>query len=141
MLRVAARTHFGDPALAVAAVGGSSRSLLRDLNAFGCLFESMVIRDCRIYCDPIDGAVFHYRDSDELEVDIICEAPGAWGAFEVKLGIDGIDQGAASLLKLAEKVDTSKVGDPAVLGVITATGYGYTRPDGVVVIPIGALGP
>ena len=140
-LRVAARTHFVDPSLAVAAVGASARSLLRDLNAFGYLFESMAIRDCRIYCDPLDGAIYHYRDSDDLEVDIVCETPAAWGAFEVKLGVDGIDQGAASLLKFAEKVDTSRVGDPAVLGVITATGYGYTRPDGVVVIPIGALGP
>lgn len=121
-----------DPSLAVAAVGASAGSLLRDLNAFGYLFESLAIRDCRTYCDPLDGVIYHYRDSDGLEVDVICETPGAWGAFEVKPGIDGLEQGAASLLKFAEKVDTSRIGEPGVLGVITATGYGYTRPDGVV---------
>jgi predicted AAA+ superfamily ATPase len=131
----------GGMSLGALLAGASASSLLSDLNTFGYLFESMAIRDCRIYSYPLDGAVYHYRDSDDLEVDIVCETPGAWGAFEVKVGFDGIDQGAASLLKFAEKVDTSRVGDPAVLGVITATGYGYTRPDGVVVIPIGAFGP
>jgi hypothetical protein len=67
---------------------------------------------------------------------------GRWGAFEVKLGGDqAVEDGAANLLKLANKVDTEKVGEPAVLGVITATGYGYARPDTVVVVPIGSLGP
>lgn len=140
-LRTAQRTHFVDPSLAVAALGATSRSLLADLEAFGFLFESMVVRDMRVYSDPMDGGVHHYRDSDDLEVDIIVTTPGAWGAFEVKLGVGHIDEAAATLTAFAKKVDTSRVGSPAVLGVITATGFGYTRPDGIVVIPIGALGP
>lgn len=140
-LRTAARTHFTDPSLAVAAVRASPKSLLADLNAFGYLFESLVVRDCRIYSDPIGGSVYHYRDSDDLEVDIIVESGEAWGAFEVKLGVSQVDEAATNLLAFARKVDSSKVGDPAVLGVITGSGYGYERHDGVVVIPVGALGP
>jgi predicted AAA+ superfamily ATPase len=140
-LRVAARTHFIDPSLAVAALAANPESLLADLNAFGYLFESLVVRDCRVYSDPLEGSVFHYRDSDDLEVDVIVVSGKAWGAFEVKLGVAQVDQAAANLRTFANKVDTSKVDQPAVLGVITGTGYGYTRPDGVVVVPVGALGP
>ena len=140
-VRVAARTHFIDPSLAVAALSANPKSLIADLSAFGYLFESLVVRDCRVYSDPIEGSVFHYRDSDGLEVDVVVVSADAWGAFEVKLGPAQVDQAAANLRMFADKVDTSKVGDPAVLGVITGTGYGYTRPDGVVVIPVGALGP
>ena len=85
----------------------------------------------------------HDRDSDGLEVDIIIQArDGGWGAFEVKLGgQQAIEQAAAGLLKFADKVETTKVGGPAVLVIITASGYGYTRFDGVIIVPIGALGP
>ena len=106
------------------------------------LFESLAVRDVRVYAEAADASTYHYRDSDGLEVDIIVESrDGTWGAFEVKLGPGQVDRAAASLLSFAAKVDTVKVGEPAVLGVITAGGYGYTRPEGVVVIPIGALGP
>lgn len=141
VLRTAPRTHFVDPSLAVAALGASSQALLTDLNAFGLLFESLVVRDVRVYSDPLDGRVHHYRDSDNLEVDVVVSTDRAWGALEVKLGHGQVDEAAAKLLAFAAKVDTTRVGEPAVLGVVTATGYGYTRPDGVVVIPIGALGP
>lgn len=140
-LRSKARTHFIDPSLAVAALSTGVDGLRRDLNAFGYLFESLVVRDMRVYADRLEGTVFHYRDSDELEVDIVVQAGGGWGAFEVKLGNAQIDEAAAKLLAFAAKVDTSTVGDPGVLAVVTATGFGYTREDGVVVIPIGALGP
>ena len=140
-LRTAPRTHFVDPSLAVAALDASPVQLLRDLNAFGYLFESLVIRDIRIYSDPLDGTVTHYRDGDGLEVDVIVSTADRWGAFEVKLGTAQIDEAAAKLLAFANKIDTSRMGSPAVLGVVTGTGYGYTRPDGVVVIPVGALGP
>jgi len=141
-LRDRARTHLVDPSLAAAALDATPAKLLRDLNTLGLLFESLVVRDLRVYADAIDAVVCHYRDSDGLEVDAIVEArDGTWGAFEVKLGTGQIDQAAARLLKFADKVDTGKVGPPAVLGVITANGYGLTRPDGVVTIPIGALGP
>ena len=84
----------------------------------------------------------HYRDSDDLEIDAVVTAgDGRWAAFEVKLGQADIDIAAANLLTFARKVDTTKVGEPATLAVVTATGYGYTRPDGVVVIPAATLGP
>lgn len=141
-LRDRPRSHLVDPSLAAAALDASPAKLIRDLNTFGLLFESLVIRDLRVYAQASDGAVYHYRDSDGLEVDVIVEAhDGTWGAFEVRLGTGQIDQAAARLLKVTDKIDTDKVGAPAVLGVITANGYGLTRPDGVVTIPIGALGP
>lgn len=141
-LRDRPRTHLVDPSLATAALDATPAKLLRDLNTLGLLFESLVVRDLRVYADASDATVCHYRDSDGLEVDAIVEArDGTWGAFEVKLGTGQIDQAAAQLLRFVDKVDTAKVGAPAVLGVITANGYGLTRPDGVVTIPIGALGP
>lgn len=141
-LRERPRTHLVDPSLAAAALDATPAKLVRDLNSLGLLFESLVVRDVRAYADAADASVHHYRDSDGLEVDILVEArDGAWGAFEVKLGTGQVDQAAATLLKFAAKVDTDKMGAPAVLGVITANGYGLTRPDGVVTIPIGALGP
>ncbi|MBB1516537.1 ATP-binding protein [Tessaracoccus sp. MC1679] len=141
-LRERARTHLVDPSLAAAALDASPAKLLRDLNTLGLLFESLAVRDVRVYAEAADASMYHYRDSDGLEVDIIVESrDGTWGAFEVKLGAGQVDRAAASLLSFAAKVDTVKVGEPAVLGVITAGGYGYTRPDGVVAIPIGALGP
>jgi predicted AAA+ superfamily ATPase len=141
-LRDRPRTHLVDPSLAAAALDATPAKLLRDLNTLGLLFESLVVRDLRVYADASDATVSHYRDSDGLEVDAIVEArDGTWGAFEVKLGTGQIDQAAAQLLRFVDKIDTAKVGAPAVLGVITANGYGLTRPDGVVTIPIGALGP
>jgi hypothetical protein len=127
--------------LAVAALDASPAQLLRDLNTFGYLFESLVIRGIRIFSDSLDGTVTHYRDGDGLEVDVVVSTADRWGAFEVQLGAAQIDEAAAKLLAFANKVDTSRMGSPAVLGVVTGTGYGYTRPDGVVVIPVGALGP
>lgn len=140
-LRTAPRTHFVDPSLAVAALRASPAGLLKDLNTFGFLFESLAVRDLRVYADASDGAVHHYRDSDDLEIDIIVTAADRWGAFEVKLGQGQVEEGAQNLLAFAAKVDIGKVGEPAVLAVITSTGFGYTRPDGVMVIPIDALGP
>ena len=138
----APRTHLVDPSLAAAALGAGPARLLQDLNTLGLLFESLVVRDCRVYADLLDGVVYHYRDSDNREVDIIVQTrSGSWGAFEVKLGIGQVDEAAENLLDFANKVDTSKAGAPAALGVITSTGYGYTRDDGVAVIPIGHLGP
>ena len=83
-----------------------------------------MIRDIRIYSDPLDGTVTHYRDGDGLEVDVIVSTADRWGAFEVKLGTAQIDEAAAKLLAFANKVDTSRMGSPVVLGVVTGTGYG-----------------
>jgi uncharacterized protein len=101
----------------------------------------MVVRDLRIYSQPIGWEVRQYLDNKGLEVDAIVQTAESWAAFKVKLGGEGpIEEGATSLRKFAEEVDTSKSGEPALLGVIVATGYGYAREDGVQVIPISALG-
>ena len=141
-IRSAPKRHFVDPSIAAAALRVTPDRLFADLNLFGLLFESLVVRDLRIYAQANDATVLHYRDSTGLEVDAIVErADGKWGAFEIKLGQGQVNAAAASLLTFAERVDTSKCGAPSVLAVIVGTGYGYTRPDGVAVIPIGAFGP
>ena len=141
-LRKASKRHFVDPSLAVAAMGSGPERLVRDLNLLGLLFESMVIRDLRVYAQAGDAEVLHYRDSDGLEVDAIVEArDGRWAAFEVKLGFNQVEEAAASLHKFVKRIDTSRCGPPAALGVIVGSGYGYKREDGIHVIPIGALGP
>ena len=141
-LRTAPKRHFVDPSLAVAALGATPDRLLGDLNLLGFLFESLVVRDLRVYAQAADAQVSQYRDSGGLEVDAIVEAgDGRWIACEVKLGHGQIDAAAASLTRFAERIDAASCGSPALLGVIVATGYSYRRKDGVAVIPIGALGP
>lgn len=142
ILRAAPTRHFVDPALAVAALRATPERLLRDLELLGLFYESLVIRDLRVYAQANDAEVRHYRDNTGLEVDAIVEsASGAWAAFEIKLGERWVDEAATTLLRFAERVDTRKSGPPQILGVIVATGIGYRRPDGVAVIPIGALAP
>ncbi len=141
-LRRGVKRHFVDPSLAVAALRAGPARLLADLNTFGHLFESLVVRDLRVYSQPLDGEVHHYRDSTGLEVDAIVQCSSrTWGAFQVKLGSQAVDTAATSLLRFADGVDLERVGPPAVLAVITGSGYGYRRPDGVQVVPIAALGP
>ena len=142
-LRKAPKRHFVDPSLAVAALRASPQALLNDLNTFGLFFESMVVRDLRIYAQPLEATIEHYRDSNGLEVDAIVNCQdGRWGAFEVKLGgKTAIEEAAAALRKFARQVDTSRSGEPSFLAVVTAGGYGYLREDGIQVIPIGTLGP
>jgi len=141
-IRSASKRHFVDPSLAVAALRATPARLLEDLNFFGFLFESLVIRDLRIYAQPIEGSILQYRDNTGLEVDAIVETTdGRWGAFEIKLGGKLIEDGASNLTTFINRVDISKVGAPAIAAVITGTGYGYVREDGIAVIPIGALAP
>ena len=142
-LRRSPKRHFVDPSLAVAALRTGPRRLLADLSLYGLLFESLVVRDLRVYAAAHDGDVFHYRDNTGMEIDAIVEtAAGAWIGFEVKLGgNDATDAAARSLLKLRDRVDTAVVGTPAKLVVVTAGGYAYERPDGVAVVPVTALGP
>jgi predicted AAA+ superfamily ATPase len=140
MLRKSPKRHFADPSMAVGALGLSVDKLLSDLNYFGLLFESLAIRDLRIYADAGGGRVFHYRDSRGLEIDAVVEyADGTWGAFEIKLGIGAVDAAANTLLTLAAKVDTSKTKAPTTLTVITGNGFAYRRPDGVNVVPLSVL--
>lgn len=142
ILRKSPKRHFVDPSLAAAALGADPAALLRDLNLFGFLFESLVVRDLRIYSQPIRGEVRQFRDNKGLEIDAIVETSNGWAAFEVKLGgPDAIDEAAANLLTFAREVDTERCEEPSALAVIVAGGYGYVREDGVQVIPISALGP
>ena len=141
-LRLSSKRHFVDPSLAVAALGAGPERLLQDLNLLGLLFESLVIRDLRVLAQPLDGQVLHYRDNYGLEADAVVQlADGRWGAFEIKLGAGLVDEGAEALLRFLAAIDTRKTGEPAVLGVIAGTGFGYVRPDGVAVIPVGSLAP
>lgn len=141
VLRKMPKRHFVDPSLAVAALRASPESLLGDLELFGFVFESMVVRDLRVYAQSLDATVFQYRDSDGLEVDAVVQAHDRWAAFEVKLGGGQVDDAASNLVKFARRIDTARRGRPATLAVITGSGYGYRRQDGVMVIPVGALGP
>lgn len=142
VLRSGPKRHFVDPSLAVAALQVTPEHLLQDMNLFGLLFESLVVRDLRVYAQDMDARILQYRDSTGLEIDVIVEAAdGRWGAFEVKLGAGLIDEAAAALVRFRQRINASKTGDPAVLGVIVGSGLGYQRPDGVSVIPIGAVGP
>lgn len=138
-----ARTHyFVDPSVGVAALRQAPTQLLKDLNATGLHFEALVVRDLRVYSQPMGGTLSTWRDSNGREVDIIVTLDdGRWGAFEVKLNPQEADAGAASLLSFAADVDTTKAGEPSVLAVLTTTGPAYRRPDGVVVVPISTLGP
>lgn len=142
ILRKSAKRHFVDPSLAAAALGADPAALLNDLNLLGFVFESLVVRDLRVYSQPLGGEVRQYLDNKGLEIDAIVQTKDAWAAFEVKLGGEGpIGEAASSLLKFAGEVDTEQSGEPALLAVIVATGYGYVREDGVQVIPITSLGP
>lgn len=139
-LRKSAKRHFVDPSLAVAALGASIDGLIRDLRFLGFLFESLVVRDLRIYAQVHGGRVSHYRDSAGQEVDVIVHKDdGTWAAFEVTLGQGGIAAGAESLLRFARTVDTEKAGSPSSLNVITGSGFAHRRPDGVNVVPIATL--
>jgi len=139
-LRKAPKRHFVDPSLAVGALGLTPVKLKADLNYFGLLFESLVIRDLRIYAEANDGKVYHYRDSRGMEIDAIIEYPDrTWAAFEVKMGFAAQNDAAENLLAFAKKVDQKKMGPPAALTVITANGAACRRKDGVNVVPLGVL--
>ena len=138
-LRQRPTMHLADPSLAAAAMRASAGSLRQDLSTLGLLFESLVVRDLRVYAGLLDGDVYHYRDESGLEVDAIVEVGDVWGAFEIKLGPGLVGDAAATLAAFRDRVDTTRRGEPALLGVVVGSGYGYVRPDGVHVIPIGAL--
>ncbi|MCL1801714.1 MAG: DUF4143 domain-containing protein [Promicromonosporaceae bacterium] len=141
-LRTAPVRYFVDPSLGPAALGVGSKELIADPLALGFHFEALVLRDLRAYSQPLRGRIDSWRSANGAEVDAIVGLPeGGWGAFEVKLNPKDVDQAAAALLAFAASVDTVKQGEPSCLGVITSTGVGGKRSDGVQVIPIGALGP
>lgn len=135
--------YFVDPSIAAAAIGIGPEDLFSDLKTFGFLFETLCIRDLRVYADALGGAVYHYRDKDNLECDAVLHLRnGSYGLIEIKLGGDKlIEEGAKSLTALSNKIDTEKMKKPSFLMVLTATGdYPYCREDGVLVVPVGCLG-
>jgi predicted AAA+ superfamily ATPase len=122
-------------------LGYNWEALMDDYKSFGFFFESLCVRDLRIHSQPLGGNVSYFRDKNGREVDIIVSLQnGKWGAVEVKLGSSQIDEGAANLLSLKDRIDTDVMRHPSFLAVITAGQIGYPRPDGVSVIPIGCLG-
>ena len=143
VLRTAMKRHFVDPSLATAALGLVPGRMILDTPTMGFLFESLAIRDLRIYAQLLDEAqVFYYQDNTGLEADAIVQhRDGRWAAFEMKLGQSKIDDAAKSLIAVAGRVDTDVHGQPAALGVITGWGAAYRRNDGVWVLPIGTLAP
>ena len=139
-IRTSDKRQFVDPSIATAVMQADPGSILMDFEYFGFLFESLVTRDLRVYTQMLDGDIFHYRDKDNLEADLIIRLyDGRWAAVEVKLGSKEIDDGAGHLIELSKKVDTSKVGEPAFLMVVTGGQFAYRRDDGVLVVPIGCL--
>ena len=143
-LRKTPKIHFVDPSLAASSLRATPRRLLADPETLGLLFESLVVRDLRIYSQAETGSVYHYRDNVGLEADAIVERnDGAWLAVEVKLSPSpqSVDTAAATLLRLRDKVARRRADDLAALLVVTSTGAAYRRKDGVQVAPITALGP
>ncbi len=141
-IRTSDTRYFVDPSIAAASLGIGPNDLMNDLNTFGLLFETMAVRDLRVYAAALDGEVFHYRDKNGLECDAVMHLRnGSYGLIEIKLGGETlIEEGAASLKKLKEKIDTTKMKAPSFLMVLTAVrAYAYQRPDGVLVVPIGCL--
>ncbi len=139
-IRTANKRQFVDPSIATAALRTNAKGILRDFETFGFLFESLCTRDLRIYSQVIDGGVFHYRDKSELESDIIIKLnDGRWAPVEVKMGNKQIEEAAANLIKLSNKVDAEKMNQPSFLMVLTGGQVAYRRADGVLVVPIGCL--
>lgn len=128
--------HFIDPSIATAALGLSPLSLQSDIKTCGFLFESMCIRDLRIYADSINGEVFHYHDNTNLEIDAILHLDdNRWAAIEIKLGINEIPKAIKNLNKLEEKIGQK----PAFKMILTATEYAYLDESGVWIVPLGLL--
>lgn len=141
-MRTSETRYFVDPSIAVASLGLGPNDLINDLNTFGLVFETLCVRDLRVYAESINGSVYHYRDASDLECDAVIHLRnGFYGLIEIKLGGDKlVNESAANLVKMSNKIDIDKMNNPSFLMVLTATGkYAYQRDDGVYVVPIGCL--
>ena len=141
-IRTSDTRYFVDPSIAVASLGIGPDDLIKNLNTFGLIFETLCIRDLRVYAESLNGNVYHYRDANDLECDAVIHLRnGSYGLIEIKLGGDNlINDGAENLKTLYSGIDTKKMNNPSFLMVLTATGkYAYKREDGVYVVPIGCL--
>ena len=141
-IRTSDTRYFIDPSIVTASLGLGPDDLINDLSTFGFIFENLCVRDLRVYAESINGDLYHYRDSSSLECDAVIHLRnGSYGLVEIKLGGDKlIEEGVENLLKLKNKLDTSKMKKPSFLMVVTATGdYAYKRSDDVYVVPVGCL--
>lgn len=141
-IRTGDTRYFVDPSIAVAALGIGPKDLLSDLKTFGFIFENLCARDLRIYAEPLNGNVYHFRDAKGLECDsVIHLRNGKYGLIEIKLGGDKlIEEGAENLLRLRDKINTERMREPAFMMVLTAVGqFAFKRKDGVFVVPISCL--
>ena len=141
-IRSADTRYYVDPSIAVAAIGAGPNDLIADLKTMGFLFETLCVRDLRVFADALNGKVYHYRDKSGLECDAVVHLRnGSYGLIEIKLGGDKlIEEGAESLKALREKLDPDKMKMPSFLMVLTGLGdFAYRREDGVYVVPIGCL--
>ena len=141
-IRTSDTRYFTDPSIATAALGIGPQDLINDLNTFGLLFETMAVRDLRVYTEALNGKVYHFRDKNGLECDAVVHLrDGHYGLVEIKLGgEDKIKDGVDALKDLAGKIDTGKMKAPSFMMVLTGVGqYAYRREDGVYVVPIGCL--
>ena len=140
-IRTKETRHFVDPSIAAAALGLTPGGLFRDITTFGLLFESLVIRDLRIYCDSIRARVYKYRDSKKREADaVIVFNDGSWALVEVKLGgEEDIKEACENLIKIAKDIDVEKTGKPAFLMVVTKNKFAYKTENGVYIVPLACL--
>lgn len=141
-IRTSDTRYFIDPSIGTASLGLGPTDLINDLNTFGFLFETLCVRDLRVYAESINGSIYHYRDASDLECDVVIHLRnGAYGLVEIKLGGDDlIEEGVTNLKKLSSKINLDKMKLPSFLMVLTAVGnYAYKREDGVYIIPIGCL--
>lgn len=142
-IRTADTRYFVDPSIATAALGLGPDDLIDDLNTMGFLFETMCVRDLRVFAEALNGKVYHYRDKSGLECDAVIHLRnGQYGLVEIKLGGESlINEGVRTLASLAEQIDTSRMKAPTFKMILTATGeYAYRRPsDGIYIVPIGCL--
>ena len=141
-IRTSDTRYYVDSSIATASLGIGPEDLINDLKTFGLFFETMCVRDLRIFAESLDGSVYHYRDNTNLECDTVVHLRnGSYGLIEIKLGGDDlINEGAANLLKLQDKIDVSKMKEPSFLMVLVGAGtYAYRREDGILVVPIGCL--
>lgn len=141
-IRTTETRYFSDPSIATAALGLSPNDLIKDLKTFGFIFETLCVRDLRIYAESLGGHAYHFRDSSGLECDVVLHFKNAmYALIEIKLGGDKlIEEGVKNLLKLKNTIDTGKMGEPCFMMVLTATGeFAYQHPEGVYVVPIMTL--
>jgi predicted AAA+ superfamily ATPase len=139
--RVKPKWHFSDPSIAAAALRLTTQGLLGDLAAMGLFFESLCVRDLRVYADLAGATVSHYRDSSGLEIDVVLERyDGKWAAVEVKLGgEDAIESAVANFAKLRTRLTSAKLANLGSMAVLTAGKHSYKRADGINVIALGHL--